>query len=250
MHNFESQQGGKSIYGASVGILMLDANFPRIPGDIGNATTWDFPVQYRVVKRASPEKIVLGNPMEMLEPFIAKGLDLVESGCDGITTNCGFLSLLQDELQQALDVPVASSSLMQVPWINQLLPVGQHTGVLTISAKTLTEAHLNAANVPAGTPIVGTEQGLEFSQKILSNAYSIDFAQCERDLLQATDMLLDSSPGLGAIVLECTNMVPFAASIRRRSRLPVFSIYNLITWFQQGLMPRRFPTQLDDGGLR
>ena len=36
----EFVQGGKTIYGASVGILMLEARFPRIPGDMGNAATW------------------------------------------------------------------------------------------------------------------------------------------------------------------------------------------------------------------
>ena len=51
-------QGGKSIYGASVGILMLDARFPRIPGDMGNAQTWPFPVHYRIVRDASPDRVV------------------------------------------------------------------------------------------------------------------------------------------------------------------------------------------------
>ena len=52
-------RGGKTLYGAPLGILMLEANFPRIPGDMGNGTTWPFPVLYRVVSGASPEKVVL-----------------------------------------------------------------------------------------------------------------------------------------------------------------------------------------------
>ncbi len=50
--------GGKAVYGASIGILMLDARFPRIVGDIGNARTWPFPVYYKVVKGASPDLVV------------------------------------------------------------------------------------------------------------------------------------------------------------------------------------------------
>ncbi len=31
-------EGGKAVYGANIGILMLEARFPRIPGDVGAAT--------------------------------------------------------------------------------------------------------------------------------------------------------------------------------------------------------------------
>ena len=50
--------GGKAVYGASVGMLMLETRFPRIPGDIGNAGTWPFPVLYKVVRGASPDHVV------------------------------------------------------------------------------------------------------------------------------------------------------------------------------------------------
>ena len=46
--------GGKNVYGESIGILMLDTKFPRIPGDIGNALTFPFPVRYRKVSGATP----------------------------------------------------------------------------------------------------------------------------------------------------------------------------------------------------
>ena len=52
-------KGGKALYGAPLGILMLEARFPRIPGDMGNAGTWPFPVLYRVVRGATPERVVL-----------------------------------------------------------------------------------------------------------------------------------------------------------------------------------------------
>ena len=44
-------RGGKSYTGAAVAVLMLETRFPRIHGDIGCATTWDFPVHYKVVRR-------------------------------------------------------------------------------------------------------------------------------------------------------------------------------------------------------
>ncbi|NOD64601.1 MULTISPECIES: aspartate/glutamate racemase family protein [unclassified Ruegeria] len=233
-------QGGKSIYGASVGILMLDAQFPRIPGDMGNALTWPFPVLYRIVRDASPDRVVRHRAEGMLGVFIDAARDLVRDGVDGITTNCGFLSLFQKELAQAVPVPVATSSLMQVEMVNRILPAGKRAGVLTISASTLTKDHLRAANVPLDTPIGTTEGGQEFTRAILGNELRLDVQKAREDNVQAARTLVAGNPDLGAIVLECTNMCPYARDIQQATGLPVFSIVSFIQWFQAGLVPRTY----------
>lgn len=230
-------QGGKSIYGASVGILMLDARFPRIPGDMGNARTWPFPVHYRIVRDASPDRVVRHKAEGMLDVFVDAAQELVKDGVDGITTNCGFLSLFQKELAQAVPVPVATSSLMQVEMVNRILPAGKRAGVLTISASTLTQDHLLAANVPLDTPIGTTEGGAEFTRAILGNELGLDVELARKDNVEAAMALTSEHPDLGAIVLECTNMCPYAPDIQRATGLPVFSIVSFVTWFQAGLVP-------------
>ncbi|WP_371170020.1 aspartate/glutamate racemase family protein [Aliiroseovarius sp. 2305UL8-7] len=238
--------GGKTVYGANLGVLMLETKFPRIPGDMGNATTWPFPVQYRVVRSATPELVVRNDARDLVGLFIDAAKDLVASGCDGITTNCGFLSIVQDKLAEAVPVPVAASSLMQIPMVQAMLPAGKRVGILTISKETLTSAHLAAADVPADTPIVGTEGGRVFTRDILGDAPEIDFAACRLDMLDAARQLVTEHADIGAIVLECTNMTPYAADVRKLTGLPVFSIYNFVNWFHQALVPDRFPVELDD----
>ncbi|MGI9370809.1 MAG: aspartate/glutamate racemase family protein [Ruegeria sp.] len=240
------QTGGKTVFGAAIGILMLETRFPRIYGDMGNAATWPFPVHYRVVRGASPGKVVRGDPKDLLDVFIEAGRDLIATGADGITTNCGFLALVQDELRAALGVPVATSSLMQVPMVQTLLPPGKKTVVLTISKATLTNAHLIAANVPLDTPVYGTDNGRAFTRDILNDAPEIDIDECRQDMLDAADEIMANEPDAGAIVLECTNMVPYAADLRKRTGLPVSSIYSMVEWFHAGLLPRKFPLELDD----
>ncbi|SPH24856.1 hypothetical protein DEA8626_03890 [Defluviimonas aquaemixtae] len=232
-------QGGKSIYGAAVGILMLDARFPRIPGDMGNALTWPFPVLYRVVRDATPDRVVRRGAEGTLPAFIAAARDLARDGADGITTNCGFLSLFQDELAEAVGVPVATSSLMQVGLVNRLLPKGRRAGILTISGSTLTPAHLDKAGVPPGTPVGSTEGGREFTRVILNDEAELDTELARQDNVEAALALRAANPDLGAIVLECTNMVPYAADIRAACGLPVFSIFSFIRWYQEGLAPAR-----------
>ncbi|MEM9779517.1 MAG: aspartate/glutamate racemase family protein [Pseudomonadota bacterium] len=239
------QHGGKTVYGASVGILMLETQFPRIPGDIGHAETWPFPVHYRVVRGATPDNVVRGDAMAQLAGFVDAGRDLVAMGCDGITTNCGFLSLMQDPLRAALGVPVATSALMQAAMIQALLPPGQRVGIVTISEATLTPAHLAAAHVPEGTPVVGTDGGV-FSRDVLGDAPEIDFDACEAEVVEAAQRLLLDHPDVGAVLLECTNMVPYAPQVRAATGLPVYSVYSLIQWFQAGLTPRVFARQIWD----
>lgn len=233
--------GGKSIYGAPLGILMLEARFPRIPGDMGNATTWPFPVLYRVVRGASPARVVLDGAKGLLDAFIEAGRDLVDLGAEAITTNCGFLAIYQRELAEALAVPVATSSLMQVPWVQAVLPPGKRVGVLTVSGTSLTPAHMDGAGIPRDTPFIGTEGGREFFRVLIrADATDMDVAAAEQDILDAGRALVARHPDIGAIVLECTNMPPYAAALRDALGLPVFDIYSMISWFQLGLRPRRF----------
>lgn len=234
-------RGGRAIYGAPLGILMLEARFARIPGDMGNAETWPFPVLYRVVSGASPERVVLHGAAGLLEDFIAAARELVAQGAEAITTNCGFLALFQRELAEAVRVPVATSALLQVPWVQALLPPGQRVGVVTVSAGSLSPRHLEAAGVPADTPIVGTEGGQEFFRTlILGEKDDLDVAAAEADILAAGAALVHRHPDVGAIVLECTNMPPYAAALRRALGRPVFDIYSLVTWLRAAVRPRRF----------
>lgn len=230
--------GGKSVYGAAVGILMLETRFPRIPGDMGYAGTWDFPVLYRVVPGASPDRVVRQRADGLLDAFIQAGQSLVRDGADGITTNCGFLSLVQRELAAAIQAPVAASSLMQIDLVNRLLPPGKVAGVLTISGSSLTADHLAAASAPLDTPIGTTEGGQEFTNAILGDALELDVALAAADNIAAAKALVAAHPNVGAIVLECTNMTPYQAAIHAATGLPVFSAETFVTWFQKGLSPR------------
>jgi hypothetical protein len=233
-------RGGKAVYGAAIGILMLETRFPRIPGDMGNAGTWPFPVHYKVVHGASPERVVLQGAPGLLNVFLDAATELVERGADGLTTNCGFLSLFQAEIARHCAVPVATSSLMQVPAVAALLPPGRRVGILTVNATTLTLAHLEAAGVPLDTPVEGTEGGAEFTRVLLGDELVLDAGAAERDILAAGERLIAKAPDVGALVLECTNMTPYARALRRHLGLPVFDIYSFITWFHTSLAPRDF----------
>ncbi len=225
---------------ARLGILMLETRFPRIPGDIGNPATWPFPVLYKIVPGASLDRVVRQRGTGLIEPFLRAARELEAEGADGIATTCGFLSLFQDRLAARAGVPVATSSLLQIPLIERLLPAGKRVGIITISAASLTADHLVGAGVDPATPVVGTDGGREFSQAILGDAPTLDFDAAQGDILDAGDRLLRSHAGIGAVVLECANMAPYARALSAHLHRPVYDIVSFLTWFQAGLSPRGF----------
>ena len=105
--------------GPRLGVLMLDTRFPRPPGDVGNPASWRVPTVMQVVPRLAPEVVVqsaAGLRAAGMLPAMRSALqDLQAAACTAITTSCGFLVLLQQELQAAVGVPVVTSSLLQLP---------------------------------------------------------------------------------------------------------------------------------------
>ena len=231
--------GGKAVYGASVGLLLLETRFPRIPGDGGNARTWPFPMLYRVVGGATPDKVVRDRG-GIVDEFVAAARELVAMGADGITTNCGFLVLYQDRLAMECGVPVAASSLLQVPWVERLLPPGRRVGVVTVEAESLTPRHLACAGARPDTPVAGTGDGAEFTRVLLGDELELDVDRAREDVIAAARRLVERNRDVGAIVLECTNMPPYAAEVSRETGLPVYDFYSFVCWFQAGLRPRTF----------
>src|SRR5438477_40838 len=117
---------------------------------------------------------------------------------------------------------------------------GSRIGMLTVSAASLTNAHFIAAGADPKTPVAGTENGREFTRVMLDEKHTLDAAIAERDILDAGDALVSQHPDIGAVVLECTNMVPYARALSDHLLLPVYSIYTFVTWFHAGLAPRDF----------
>jgi hypothetical protein len=118
----------------------------------------------------------------------------VQLGADGITTTCGFLSLYQREIASHVGVPVATSSLMQIPFIERILPPGKRVGVLTVSAASLLPEHMIAAGADPKTPVVGTDNGTEFTRCMVDDMPTLDAAAAERDILDAGDALVAAHP--------------------------------------------------------
>jgi Asp/Glu/hydantoin racemase len=237
-------QGGVNLYGYSVGILVLDTQFPRIPGDIGNAGTFDFPVRYLRVGGATSELVVRGGQRDLLPLFIEGARTLEREGVSAITATCGFLAKFQRELTAAVSVPVFTSSLLLVPLVHRMLPPDRAVGILTVDASSLRKEHLDGAGIAPDMRVVvaGLETEKEFTQVLLDDRLELDVETARQEHLAVTRRMLDAHPEIGAIVLECTNMPPYRKDIQAATGLPVFDITTLVRMVHEslrhGLSPR------------
>src|SRR5438552_955835 len=223
-------RGGINQYGFTVGVLMLDTRFPRLPGDMGNAATFPFPVRYHRVSGAAPDLVVRRGADGRLESFLEGARYLQQEGVGAITTNCGFLVKFQRQMAAAVRVPVFTSSLLLVPIVHRLLAPGRRVGVMTVNAPSLTGEHLAGAGIGPDIPlaVVGMETEKEFTRVMLDDELELDVDAARDEHVRVARRLVSEHPDIGAIVLECTNMPPYAADIRRETGLAVFDITSLV----------------------
>lgn len=229
-------------YEAAIGVLCLETAFTKIPGHIRNPGTFGFPVRYRIVTGATPERVVSQGDPTLLEPFIAAARDLQSAGVAAITTGCGFLVLFQQELAAAVDVPLYASSLIQLPMVARMLRPDQRVGLLVANQGALTPRHLaaiGAETVPVC--VTGMADQPEFREVMLEGRRTeLDVDRLRREVLAQAGQLAEANPDLGALIIECTDLVPFAYAIQEQIGLPVFDIVTLTQMVHDSLVRRPY----------
>lgn len=212
-----------------LGVVMLDTKFPRPEGDIGHPSAFGVPTRRCVITGAWPEKIVQSGASLRKGRLVAPILQLVrrleQDGAKAITTSCGFLVLLQKEMQAQVKIPVITSSLLQLPG---LLAQHARVGVLTISSSKLGVEHLRAAGVPrermTDVVVQGVDATSEFATAILGNRPEMDSEKAAADVLAAALALKQREPSLTCVVLECTNMPPYRAAIEAATGMKTWAL--------------------------
>jgi hypothetical protein len=229
--------------GIPVGIIMMEAKVPYPPGSPNNARTFPFPVSYATIKGATYDSLIYSPQFDKLrDHFIAAGRDLVERGVKAVIGSCGFMVLFQRELAANLPVPVFSSSLLQMPLIAQTIAPGKKIGIITFSGDSLTEKHMALAT--GGLPLDYVVHGLEsrpaFRAAVHEESGVLDFEAVEADVVAEAIVMQQQNDDLGAILLECTDLPPYAAAVAEATGLPVYDINSLIRWAYAAVEPSRY----------
>jgi aspartate/glutamate racemase len=222
-------------YGHAIGILMLDYRGPFIPGDVGNATTYDYPVLFKLVKGLTFDRVLAGDP-EMEGPIVDAAKELEQFGCRGISSDCGFLIKYQDAVKKAVKIPVFMSSLLQIPFLSMMFDDKRPVGCITATKRNLGNRVLELAGIRSDINVVvhGMEDYEHFKWAILEEGGELDSDKIEAETVHAARELQRQHPEMGAIVLECSLMPPYAKSVQEATGLPVFDFVTMIDYFYQG----------------
>lgn len=221
------------------GLLQLE----RMKGNSTNPESYPFPVRMIHIPGACLETVITHPSDEVLGRMISMSKELVEKeGICGITTSCGFNVIFQKKLAEALPVPVFTSSLMQVPFAQQIIGKDRTVAVLTASKTSLTAEHLAACNITSdmNVEIFGLENAKEFGKIFDDPDNPFDMEAVEQEIIGAAEAAVKEYPSIGAFVLECTDLPPFAQKIRETTGLPVFDVVSLVDYMAMSLGVLRF----------
>lgn len=232
---------GQNIAGYGVGILYLDdVWYPMVPGNVVNAWTYDFPVRMKAVKGLDTPTLHSGSP-KAFEEILKAAKELEKEGCRAISGACGFFAHFQKQLAAEMDIPVAVSSLVQLPWIRALSKEESKIGIMTANAAAMNDELFAHCGVERGNDLVVADlrYGESFCS-IMEDKGGFDNAGVMKDVVSAAKQMVDENPDIGAILLECSDMPPYAYAIQAVTGRPVFDFITLIKWLQNGVMQRPY----------
>ncbi len=224
-------------YGTSIGILLLNTRVPFIPGDVGNSSTYHFPVVYRVVDELLTNRLVVEADPALAKAIIREARALEKEGVSAITADCGFMALFQKEVALSVNIPVFLSSWMQVPFISRMLPPHKKVGAIVADSRYLRQEILINAGIDDTIPLVigGMECKQGFCSAVMKEEGVLDSDLVEAEVVEAALELVQNNPDVGAILLECSCLPPYAAAVQKALELPVFDYITMINFVYSSL---------------
>jgi Asp/Glu/hydantoin racemase len=236
-------QKGQNIAGFPIGIIYIDdVYYPMLPGNIVNGYTFDFPVRLKAVEGLDiPNLFAAGD--EVFDQVMKACLELRREGVRAISAACGFFGNYQDRVARAMDIPVAISSLVQIPWIGSLIRPDQKIGVLTADKSSLSERLLDSCGISDALKkrlvVKDLRHEREFSC-ILEGRGEFDNAAVLNEVVGKAREIVTEYPDTGAILLECSDMPPYAYAVQEATQLPVFDFTTLIRYLHSAVCQKPY----------
>lgn len=224
--------------GQALGIIAVDLDYPKVPGNVVNATTYDFPVLYEMVS-FEIEQLFAGDP-NIKEQVIAAAKKLEAEGVRAIIGACGYFAHFQKDVAAAVGVPVFMSSLCQMATIKTWLPSDRKIAVFAADGASINDEFLANVNTTTEQIVVVNVGDMESFAPIRWGKGPLNNGLLEDDLCTLAKKICEEHPEVDAILLECSDLPPYAAAIQRATGLPVFDFITLAKWVESVVVQRPY----------
>lgn len=234
-------KGGFSTYGQPLGILVFKGITPRIPGDLGHAETLDCNVIYEILDNVSFMDLVNGSERTR-EELVVAAQRLEAKGVRAIAGDCGLLARYQHEIASVLTIPFISSSLLLIPLIWQIQGRIGKIGLITGHTELLKKEHLLGVGIPNDIPLAigGMETVAEFVKVVINGAPELNVEGMRDGVIEVCRKLLAQHSDVRSLVLECSNLPPFAKDIYAEFKLPVYDLVGLTKLILNSVIPPEY----------
>lgn len=219
---------------SKVSVLQLDTQFPRVPGDVASADSYTGELEIIRIPNASVSKIVTHLPHQIdITPF-EKAIESASG--DVIVTSCGFLSFWQNHLEKLTQKPFISSALTAFKTLSeQFAP--EEVLTLTFDDESLTPEHFGSYSAYA-TNSIGLPHSMHLRRVISENRKSLDVNLAQQELIEFISS--KRRPHHKHMVLECTNLPPYAKALRDATGLGITHILSCVDKQLPGSVQTKF----------
>lgn len=217
----------------TIGILLTGSGTPKIPGDPAHPATFEFPIITEELKGVTITDLLSRNT-QTKDTIIQGARKLEERGAAFVVGDCGLFCQFQEEVSSAIKTAFISSSLVFVPFLERVCSgkIGILAGDSRIETKDFfANIGINVRRIE----ICGMEKAPEFSRVVLEGSKQININEMKKDIVNLVKSFVDSNKDVNCLLLECTNLIPFASYLQRETSLPVFDVVLLTDLFYNAL---------------
>jgi Asp/Glu/hydantoin racemase/uncharacterized coiled-coil protein SlyX len=220
----------------TLGVLRLDYNYPPAAGDIDCPASYGYDVIYRMVPGLTFEMAQSGKmTMEVLKEFKLSVKWLESHGACGITGDCGFMMAFQPIARDVASIPVFMSSMVQCPMVSLAYDKFDRIIILTANDKTLKpqkDTLLSACgfNVDDDRFVIIGAQNVDGFDAVAAGE-KVDVERVTPGMVKLCTDAMKKISSIRAIILECTELPPYADALRKETGLPVWDAITCADFF-------------------
>ncbi len=232
---------GQTSYGEAIGILLLETRTPFIQGDVGNATSYEYPVRYKKVDGLTAKRI-FKHDYSFVEKMIQGAKELEREGVKAITGDCGFMAIYHKEVKESVSIPVFLSSLLQIPFIRSTLAADAEVGILTSNSQSLTSEVFDRIGISNDNALIirGLENEKNFKDAVIDEIGTLDSDGIRKEVIAAAKELIAAHPKIKAFLMECSMLPPYSEAVQRATGLPVYDFLTMIDYVYSAIVKKRF----------